>query len=112
MAAAGKTARGLRRVPAYQPPKEERKPSRKPRQRKIKYKVFSLGQGLDMPLFIFILVLLAIGLPHEIAHGSLRLSLGSDTTEADVDYVIEKLPGIVKDLREMSALSAQNSFQP
>ena len=62
MAAAGKTARGLRRVPAYQPPKEERKPSRKPRQRKIKYKVFSLGQGLDMPLFIFILVLLAIGL--------------------------------------------------
>ena len=57
-------------------------------------------------------VLLAIGLPHEIAHGSLRLSLGSDTTEADVDYVIEKLPGIVKDLREMSALSAQNSFQP
>ena len=62
MAAAGKTARGLRRVPAYQPPKEEQKPSRKPRQRKIKYKVFSLGQGLDMPLFIFILVLLAIGL--------------------------------------------------
>ena len=57
-------------------------------------------------------VLLAIGLPHEIAHGSLRLSLGSDTTEADVDYVIEKLPGIVKDLREMSALTAQNSFQP
>lgn len=57
-------------------------------------------------------VLLAIGLPHEIAHGSLRLSLGSDTTEADVDYVIEKLPGIVKDLREMSALSAASSFQP
>ena len=57
-------------------------------------------------------VLLAIGLPHEIAHGSLRLSLGNDTTEADVDYVIEKLPGIVKDLREMSALSAASSFQP
>ena len=62
MAAVGRTARGLRRVPAYHPPKEEQKPSRKPRQRKIKYKVFSLGQGLDMPLFIFILVLLAIGL--------------------------------------------------
>ena len=61
MAAAGKTARGLRRVPAYQPPKEEQKPSRKPRQRKIKYKVFSLGQGLDMPLFIFILVVFSIG---------------------------------------------------
>ena len=57
-------------------------------------------------------VLLAIGLPHEIAHGSLRLSLGNDTTEADVDYVIEKLPGIVKDLREMSAQSAASSFQP
>ena len=57
-------------------------------------------------------VLLAIGLPHEIAHGSLRLSLGNDTTEAEVDYVIEKLPGIVRDLREMSALSAENSFQP
>ena len=39
-------------------------------------------------------VLLAIGLPHEIAHGSLRLSLGNDTTEADVDYVIEKLPAL------------------
>lgn len=57
-------------------------------------------------------VLLAIGLPHEIAHGSLRLSLGSDTTEADVDYVLQTLPGIVRDLREMSALSAENSFQP
>ena len=55
-------------------------------------------------------VLLAIGLPHEIAHGSLRLSLGSDTTEADVDYVLEKLPGIVKDLRAMSPLNAENLF--
>lgn len=57
-------------------------------------------------------VLLAIGLPHEIAHGSLRLSLGSENTEADVAYVLEKLPGIVKDLRAMSALSPENSFQP
>lgn len=56
-------------------------------------------------------VLLAIGLPHEIAHGSLRLSLGRDTTAADVDYVLEKLPGIVKNLREMSALNADNGFQ-
>lgn len=55
-------------------------------------------------------VLLAIGLPHEIAHGSLRLSLGNDTTEADVDYVLEKLPGIVKDLRAMSPLNAENLF--
>lgn len=55
-------------------------------------------------------VLLAIGLPHEIAHGSLRLSIGRDTTEADIDYVLEKLPGIVKNLREMSALNAENGF--
>lgn len=51
-------------------------------------------------------VLLAIGLPHEIAHGSLRLSLGTDTTEAEVDEVLEKLPGIVAGLRAMSPLSA------
>ncbi len=51
-------------------------------------------------------VLLAIGLPHEIAHGSLRLTLGTDTTEADIDAVLDKLPGIVKDLRAMSVLNA------
>ena len=47
-------------------------------------------------------VLLAIGLPHEIAHGSLRLSLGEYSTMADVDYILEKLPPIVKRLRDMS----------
>jgi cysteine desulfurase len=51
-------------------------------------------------------VLLAIGLPHEIAHGSLRLSLGDLNTEEDVDYVLEKLPQIVQRLREMSPLYA------
>lgn len=49
-------------------------------------------------------VLLAIGLPHEIAHGSLRLTLGSSTTEEDIDYVLEVLPGIVQRLRDMSPL--------
>lgn len=49
-------------------------------------------------------VLLAIGLPHEKAHGSLRLSMGHFTTEADVDYVLEKLPPIVSRLRDMSPL--------
>jgi len=49
-------------------------------------------------------VLLAIGLPHEIAHGSLRLSLSEDTTMEEVDYVIEKLPKIVEQLRAMSPL--------
>ena len=53
-------------------------------------------------------VLLAIGLPHEIAHGSLRLSLGTDTTDADVDFVLEKLPEIVKNLRDMSPLNFNN----
>lgn len=57
-------------------------------------------------------VLLAIGLPHEIAHGSLRLSLGSETTEEDVDYVLSVLPGIVKNLRDMSVLTPENSFDP
>lgn len=49
-------------------------------------------------------VLLAIGLPHEIAHGSLRLSVGDDTTEEDVNYVLETLPPIIQRLREMSPL--------
>ncbi|MDD6039997.1 MAG: aminotransferase class V-fold PLP-dependent enzyme, partial [Clostridia bacterium] len=55
-------------------------------------------------------VLLAIGLPHEVAHGSLRLSLGSETTEEDVDYVIATLPDIVSTLRAMSPLNADNLF--
>jgi len=49
-------------------------------------------------------VLLAIGLPHEIAHGSLRLTLGSSTTEEDINYVLEVLPPIVQKLRSMSPL--------
>lgn len=49
-------------------------------------------------------VLLAIGLSHEIAHGSLRLTLGIDNTEEDVDYVLSVMPEIVQNLREMSAL--------
>ncbi len=49
-------------------------------------------------------VLLAIGLPHEIAHGSLRLTLSHDTTKEDIDYTIEKVKEIVAKLREMSPL--------
>jgi cysteine desulfurase len=49
-------------------------------------------------------VLLAIGLPHEIAHGSLRLSLGDATTEEEVDYVLEVVPKIIQRLRDMSPL--------
>lgn len=47
-------------------------------------------------------VLLAIGLPHEIAHGSLRLTLGKNTSEEDIDYVLENLPKVVESLRVMS----------
>ena len=49
-------------------------------------------------------VLLAMGVPHEKAHGSLRLSISHDTTDEDIDYIIEKVPGIVMRLREMSPL--------
>jgi cysteine desulfurase len=49
-------------------------------------------------------VLLAIGLPHEIAHGSLRITLGRWTKEEDVDYLLESLPKVVEKLRAMSPL--------
>lgn len=47
-------------------------------------------------------VLMAIGLPHEIAHGSLRLTLGEQNTEEDVDYVIEAVTKVIATLRSMS----------
>ena len=47
-------------------------------------------------------VLLAIGRPHEVAHGSLRLSLGNDVTEADIDYIIQAVTDVVTYLRNMS----------
>ena len=49
-------------------------------------------------------VLLAIGLPHEIAHGSLRLTLSDETTKEDIDYVVDTLKEIVSKLRDMSPL--------
>lgn len=49
-------------------------------------------------------VLLAIGLPHEIAHGSLRLTLNEEITREDIDYVVESLKEIVEGLRRMSPL--------
>ena len=47
-------------------------------------------------------VLLAIGRPHEIAHGSLRLSLGEENTMAEVEYMLEAIPEVVSYLRNMS----------
>ena len=49
-------------------------------------------------------VLIATGVPHEKAHGSLRLSISRDTTEEDIDYILEQVPGIVEKLRNMSPL--------
>ncbi|MCH5257881.1 MAG: cysteine desulfurase NifS [Lachnospiraceae bacterium] len=49
-------------------------------------------------------VLLAIGLPHEIAHGSLRLTLSEQTTREDIDYTVDKIKEIVTRLRNMSPL--------
>ncbi|MBU3803842.1 MAG: cysteine desulfurase NifS [Candidatus Cellulosilyticum pullistercoris] len=49
-------------------------------------------------------VLLAIGIPHERAHGSIRLTLGSQNTEEEIDKVIEVMPGIVQRMRDMSPL--------
>ena len=49
-------------------------------------------------------VLLGLGLPHEIAHGSLRLTLGAQNTEEDVDYILEKLKLVVERLRMMSPI--------
>ncbi|MEA2071154.1 MAG: cysteine desulfurase NifS [Asgard group archaeon] len=52
-------------------------------------------------------VLLAIGLRPEIAHGSLRLTLGRWTTENEIDYVLDVLPNVVKDLRKLSAFTKE-----
>ena len=49
-------------------------------------------------------VLLAIGLPHEIAHGSLRLTLSAENTEEEIDYVAETIKQVVQRLRMMSPL--------
>ena len=52
-------------------------------------------------------VLLAIGLPEEKAHGSIRFTFGKDTTQEDVDYTVEKLVAIIENLRAMSPLFAE-----
>ena len=47
-------------------------------------------------------VLMAIGLPHDVSHGSLRLTIDRENTEEQVDFILEKLPGLVQRLRDMS----------
>ena len=56
-------------------------------------------------------MLLAIGLPHEIAHGSLRLTLSEETTREEVEEVLKVLPGIVRTLRDMSPLFDQGDIK-
>ena len=62
-------------------------------------------------------VLLSLGLPHEVAHGSLRLSINEENTEEDIDYILEVLPNAVNKLREMSPMwdkiknSGENPFE-
>ncbi|KAF1086606.1 Cysteine desulfurase [Sporotomaculum syntrophicum] len=55
-------------------------------------------------------VLLAMGIPHELAHGSIRLTLGRDNTMEDVDYFIENMVPIVERLRAMSPLNPDSEF--
>jgi cysteine desulfurase len=57
-------------------------------------------------------VLLALGLTHEQAHGSLRVTLGRENTEEEVDYLLEVLPGVVSKLREISPFSAERPMGP
>ena len=57
-------------------------------------------------------VLLAIGLPHAVAHGSLRLSLGRDNTQADVDAMLNEIPDVVAYLREMSPVWDRDAEKP
>ena len=57
-------------------------------------------------------VLLSNGLPHAIAHGSLRLSLGAENTEEDVDYILKEVPAVVAYLREMSPVWDKEAQKP
>jgi len=55
-------------------------------------------------------VILATGLPYEVAHGSIRFSLGRHTTQEDIDYVIEKLPPLVEKLRKISPVKVDEKY--
>lgn len=55
-------------------------------------------------------VILALGLPYEVAHGSMRFSLGRHTTEADIDYVLQELPPLVELLRKISPVNVDEKY--
>ena len=55
-------------------------------------------------------VILALGFPYEVAHGSMRFSLGHDTTDEDIDYVLKTLPPLVATLRSLSPVSVDEKY--
>ena len=55
-------------------------------------------------------VILALGLPYEVAHGSIRFSLGKITTQEDIDYVLQALPPLVEKLRSISPVSVDEKY--
>lgn len=55
-------------------------------------------------------VILALGLPYEVAHGSIRFTLGHSTTEDDIDYILETLPPLVKKLRSLSPVNVDAKY--
>ena len=55
-------------------------------------------------------VILALGLPYEVAHGSVRFSLGHGTTKEDVDYLLETLPPLVEKLRAISPVRVDPKY--
>ena len=57
-----------------------------------------------LPVVLPVLLVHCIGLPHEIAHGSLRLTLSEENTKEEVDFVVDELKKIVERLRHMSPL--------
>ena len=55
-------------------------------------------------------VVTALGLPHEVAHGAMRFTLGRSTTEEDIDYVLETLPPLVEKLRKISPVKVDDKY--
>ena len=85
--------------------KEEKALAEKKKEQIKQLKVIGLWSAVALLcVSIVVFVLLAIGLPHEVAHGSLRLSLTDTNTEEEVDEVLRVLPDIVAKLRAMSPM--------
>jgi len=55
-------------------------------------------------------VIIALGVPYEVAHGSLRFTLGRSTTEKEVKHVLEVLPGVIEKLRAMSPVHLDEKY--